>query len=638
MNGPTAGAHPAHTTWIAPTPRGGADTPCEPLPPLAQVAAGLAALPAAGRVQALWDDQRRRWLSGERTAVETYLGVLPPALAAELLLDLIYGEFVLRLEAGEAPRADEYAARFPDHREAIERQLRLHQVLSDTEAESPAAAVPPQAAAQPPREIAGYPIVSALDAGGQGQVYRAVHPTLGRDVIIKVGHRAVAPGLADALAQEGRLLAELDDPGLARVYDLRLHEGRPCLVMEYVRGVNLEQHAQLRPPAPRAAAALVARVARSLAAVHRRGVVHRDVKPRNILIDEAGNPRLIDFGVARLADAWRPEPGAERGVTGTLAYMAPEQARGEAAGPAADVFALGGVLYFLLTGHAPYPATSFTETYASALRCDWDRAALADPRVPAPLRAVVTKALALDPAARYATADAVAAALETFARPRRRWPWLAGAAAGALLAGVAAWAATRPPPAQPGPAPVVPDAKARPVSLEVRVWNSKEKRYWELSDRVPLGKAEEVRVEAVAPAGMHTALFVLSGNRLNALATAAPADEDRTISYPEGSQKSSKLVGKGNEVVLLLARRTGPAGVEELRGLVGDVAWPELPDRSVLRLTPDGVKVVQTGRDFGAPNERADPEGEVRRGLDELRRRLGGNFDHVEGLAFSHRD
>jgi hypothetical protein len=90
--------------------------------------------------------------------------------------------------------------------------------------------------------------------------------------------------------------------------------------------------------------------------------------------------------------------------------------------------------------------------------------------------------------------------------------------------------------------------------------------------------------------------------------------------------------------VLFLARRSGPIGIEEVRGLLGDRAWLELPDISVLRLTRDGVQVEQKSRDFAAPSDRPDPEGEVRRELDELRQRLRERFDHVEGLAFSHRD
>ena len=227
---------------------GDSDLSCSLVPLPRIFAAGLAVVaPAARRVTTLWDDQRHRWLRGKRLSVEEYLTVLPPPLRDEVLLDLIYGEFVLRLEEGENPRWEDYATRFPEQRGAIRRQLQMHEVLTPVETESRSRTTPKEAAPpEGPTEIAGYRVVAMLDAGGQGQIFRGVHPTLGRDVVIKLGHRVVQPGAVDALVREGRILAELDDPGLARVFDLRLHEGRPCLVMEYVRGVNLEQHA---PPA-----------------------------------------------------------------------------------------------------------------------------------------------------------------------------------------------------------------------------------------------------------------------------------------------------------------------------------------------------------------------------------------------------
>src|SRR5262249_27311613 len=131
----------------------------------------------------------------------------------------------------------------------------------------------------------------------------------------------------DAMAREARTLSELDHPGLVRVYDLDVHERRFFLALEYVHGVTLEQHAEQQRPTPRQAAALVAGVSRALAAVHRRGVYHQDIKPRNILVDEAGKPRLIDFGLARWRSAFLTDPKGPSG--GTLLYMAPEQARGE---------------------------------------------------------------------------------------------------------------------------------------------------------------------------------------------------------------------------------------------------------------------------------------------------------------------
>src|SRR5262245_19412507 len=282
---------------------------------------------------------------------------------------------------------------------------RLDQFQSDLDAfRSVSIHMPPVSAPQPrPAQIGRYLVVGTLDSGGQADVYRAVHPTLDKELAIKLSRQAVGR-LSDhrpLLVAEGKLLAKLDHPNLARIYDLDFHDDRPFLAMEYVRGPNLRQYAAEAPVSPRRATEIVSGVARALAVVHRHGVVHQDVKPHNVLIDETGRPRLIDFGMARLRHAW--DDGARGTSGGTPAFMAPEQARGEdaAVGPRSDIFALGGVLYYLLTGKAPFRAATVSDTLALAGRCEFDRAALDRPAVPRTLRAISLKAMAPKPADRY---------------------------------------------------------------------------------------------------------------------------------------------------------------------------------------------------------------------------------------------
>src|SRR5579871_846052 len=128
-----------------------------------------------------------------------------------------------------------------------------------------------------PQTIGKYLVTAVLGAGAQAVVYRAVHPGLSKEVVIKLGRIPLLGTERDALSAEGKLLAELDHPNLARVFDSDLHEGRPFLVMEYVRGCNLEQLAKPRRLTPRESATLVARLARALAAAHRRGIIHQDI-------------------------------------------------------------------------------------------------------------------------------------------------------------------------------------------------------------------------------------------------------------------------------------------------------------------------------------------------------------------------
>ena len=155
-----------------------------------------------------------------------------------------------------------------------------------------------------PDAIGRYKVVGWLGAGGEADVYRVVHIKLGNDLVLKLSRRPVGADNRSGLVEEGRLLVDLEHPNLVRIFDLDFHDDRPFLVMEYVHGRNLEQYAREEPVTPRRAAALVAKLAEVMAVAHRHGITHCDIKPKNILIDKLGEPRLIDFGMARLRHAW----------------------------------------------------------------------------------------------------------------------------------------------------------------------------------------------------------------------------------------------------------------------------------------------------------------------------------------------
>jgi serine/threonine protein kinase len=273
-----------------------------------------------------------------------------------------------------------------------------------------------EARAERPGAIGRYLVVEELGSGAQGKVYRVIHPRLGRDMVLKLGRQPAGDDERASLVAEGRLLADLEHINLVKIYDLDFHNDRPFLVMEYIHGRNLEDYARDEPVTPRRAAELVAKLAGALAMVHRRGIIHRDIKPRNILIDEAGEPRLIDFGLARLRHAWSDRPDPTWG--GTLAYMAPEQARLEhdRTGPRSDVFGLGAVLYDLLTGQPPFVGETQDEVWDRAKRCEFEKETLRLARVRRRLRRICLKALAADPAQRYATAEQFQRALVRFLR------------------------------------------------------------------------------------------------------------------------------------------------------------------------------------------------------------------------------
>ncbi len=212
---------------------------------------------------------------------------------------------------------------------------------------------------EPGRRLGPYEVKGTLGVGGMGQVYRARDHRLERDVALKLltPGRAASPDALLRFARETRAVASLSHPGILSIFDVGEADGVPFAVMELLRGETLRSALARGPlPWPRAAE-LAAGLAEALAAAHERGIVHRDVKPENLFLTEDGRIKVLDFGLAS-TDGTGPADGEARTTAGlllgTVGYMSPEQARGEAAGPASDVFALGCVLHEMLGGARPF--------------------------------------------------------------------------------------------------------------------------------------------------------------------------------------------------------------------------------------------------------------------------------------------
>lgn len=235
-----------------------------------------------------------------------------------------------------------------------------------------------------------YRIEGQLGSGATARVYRAVDTRLGRTVAVKIFRAGTDGPAARRLADEARLLASLRHPGLVAVYDAGSDDGMPYVVMTLVEGETLRQRLVRGPVGADRCAALGAVLAGVLGHVHANGIVHRDVKPSNVLLDLAGSPLLTDFGISRLLDSTHVTTTGI--VVGTVAYMAPEQVRGEPVGPPTDVYALGLVLLECLTGHVEYPGTLLEAAVARLARAPRLPADL-----PAPLREVLAAMTADDP-------------------------------------------------------------------------------------------------------------------------------------------------------------------------------------------------------------------------------------------------
>ncbi len=301
-----------------------------------------------------------------------------------------------------------------------------------------------QAPAGMPGLVPGYEVLEELGRGGMGVVYKARQARLNRLVALKMilsGDHA-RPAERARFRTEAEAIARLRHPNIVQVYEVGEHDGKPYFSLEFCPGGSLDKKLSGTPLPPREAARLVQTVARAIHAAHEKSVVHRDLKPANVLLDEDGAPKITDFGLAkRLDDCGQTVSGA---VLGTPSYMAPEQAGGDskAIGPATDVYALGAILYELLTGRPPFKAATTLETLRLVLEAEPVPPERLRGKTPRDLQTICLKCLRKGPASRYASAEELADDLERFLedRPVRARPVSWGESA-------VRWARRRPAPA-----------------------------------------------------------------------------------------------------------------------------------------------------------------------------------------------
>jgi serine/threonine protein kinase len=297
--------------------------------------------------------------------------------------------------------------------------------LSWDAAFDPEATKPPNSAtvgpAAPPGEgktaIAGYEILGELGRGGMGVVYRARQVKLNRLVALKMilaGGHAGQDDLARFRA-EAEAVARLSHSNIVQIHEVGEYDGLPFFSLELCTGGSLEKKLRGSPLPPDEAARLVEVLAGAVQAAHDKGIVHRDLKPANVLLAEDGTPKVTDFGLARKLDD-AAGPTATGAVLGTPAYMSPEQAAGRSreVGPAADVYALGAILYECLTGRPPFKGPTPLDTVLQVLECEPAPPRLVNPNVPRDLETICLKCLEKEPSRRYGSAADLAADLQRF--------------------------------------------------------------------------------------------------------------------------------------------------------------------------------------------------------------------------------
>jgi tetratricopeptide (TPR) repeat protein len=270
-----------------------------------------------------------------------------------------------------------------------------------------------------------YKIVSPLGAGGMGEVYRARDTRLGRDVAIKVIRAEVArdPDRIKRFEQEARAAGALSHPNVCAIYDIGTHEGSPFVVMELLEGESLREKLRAGPLPVRKAIDYAAQTAHGLAAAHEKGIIHRDLKPENLFVTKDGRVKVLDFGLAKLT---RPDMVAAAGeptvsiaatetgaILGTVGYMSPEQVRGENADARSDLFALGAILYEMLTGKRAFQGASYVETLNAILKEEPAPLAASGHDIPAAIGPIVRRCLEKNPAERFQSASDLAFNLES---------------------------------------------------------------------------------------------------------------------------------------------------------------------------------------------------------------------------------
>jgi len=369
------------------------------------------------------------WRAGRRIEIEIVLGEVSPLDRPYLLTIILALELDLRRRAGEQPTQSEYLRRFPDHVDAIAsafavKSFTIESQKLDSHAQPRAEPLriqesnegadksgSRQSASQPaplPERIGRYRIDCHLGEGGFGIVYRGYDEQLQRSVAVKVPHEHLkAAGTIDAYLDEARIVARLEHPNIVPVYDVGSNEQFPCFVVsKFVEGGDLGHRLRQSRLSWREAAELCAAIADGLHYAHKRGLVHRDIKPGNILLDTAGKPFIGDFGLALR----EKDIGLGPRHAGTPQYMSPEQARGEGhrVDGRSDIFSLGIVLYQALTGQRPFKSDSIEELLRQICSMDAPPPRQTNDGIPRELERICLKALSKRATERYTTAKDMA--------------------------------------------------------------------------------------------------------------------------------------------------------------------------------------------------------------------------------------
>jgi serine/threonine protein kinase len=629
-------------------------------------------------------DLELRFKAGMAVQVESYLQQYPElGRDQERVLQLVLAEFELQREKQGNLTPGPYFQRFPQF--SAELRKRLSDLPSDRET-LPYRQAGPGAPAQPTNQpapradpdsppeatlpgspvasavvplppISGYEVLDILGQGGMGIVYKARDRKLDRLVALKMVRTDSVPtsGQLARFQIEARAAARLKHPNIVQIYEVGQDRDVPYLTLEYIEGSSLASKIQGQPWQPRAAARLVATLARAVQHAHDQGVLHRDLKPANVLLDAQGQPHLTDFGLARWLQPAGPGNTLSGDLLGSPPYMPPEQAAGrtEQIGPASDIFGLGAILYELLTGRAPYSGKDLNEVRLQAIQARFLPPRQLNPKVPRVLERTCLKALAASPTDRYPSAAALADELDHFVTWPRRRGLLVGAVlllVVVLLSGLALLPSRK-------------KAEVKPLTGELIVElclpqeGSRRRRVEEVGALPALpGEWAHIEARVSEPAYVYLLWLDSQGNvvplypwnldkvKLDLTSPPPPQQPQVVVQSPidpNGEEDRGWRLDKheGLETVLLLARRTPLPDPIQLATVIGDRLPPTTyhsPQEVVLRgFDSAGIEQVKMSRHRGFDREAEGRDNPMLGLMNRLRDQAG--FEVVRAVRFAHK-
>jgi serine/threonine protein kinase len=618
------------------------------------------------RVDGLCDAFEKAWQqaaeSGPMPSLEEYVAQAEPADRTAALKELLYLDLQYRHSQNRTRPEAEYLAQYTEYQLLIEEVIRT---ATSSLSPSPNDAIPAghdvttagyqrnsnfgesttYAAGQ---QVDRYTIRKYLGGGGFGEVYLAEDPLLARHVAVKIPKPAILENraLLDNLLQEARTVAALNFPGVVSVHDVGCDEaGRPFVVMDYIKGLSLRELMDAGALPPQRTAEILAEVAATMARAHRRGFVHRDLKPGNIMLDPEGRPHVLDFGLALHEDS-RRDAGGE--CAGTIPYMAPEQISGAVQGcdGRTDIWAIGVLLYEMLTKRKPFPGRSVNDVIPAILGHDPKPPRQIDETIPQELETICLKCLHKSVGDRYTTAHDLARDLRQWRRPKKWLPrGILAAGLGFAFLCIGFWLSG-------GGGEKIDSALPEPLQgqIDILLWNPENpsRRGLSVTDlrAAPLRANDQIRVHAELnkPAYLYL-LWIDSRGQVQPVFPWTPGRWETLagketpilrVNLPPEVDRGWPLAGPaGMETLMLLARETPIPPTLDLKSSLADLPRQTMQDAQAIVWFSDGNPVTVAmnktrGPQFFDPQQIQDPVLITQRHIQE---RLGRYFPVIRAVS-----